>query len=83
MWGLVLLWRLPDSPRNAKFISEKEKKIAMHRLRANQAGFKSNKLELSQIKEALLDYKTWFVAVYSLTTNIPNGGSLAVSELRG
>ncbi|KAJ5882269.1 uncharacterized protein N7529_000941 [Penicillium soppii] len=81
VWGLVLLWRLPDSPQNAKFISEKEKKIAMHRLKANQAGFKSNKLELSQIKEALLDYKTWLVAVYSLTTNIPNGGSLAFSSL--
>jgi hypothetical protein len=74
---------LPDSPRNAKFISGKERKIAMDRLKANQAGFKSNKIELSQIKEALLDYKTWLVAVYSLTTNIPNGGSLAVSELRG
>ncbi|KAJ5666558.1 hypothetical protein N7462_010967 [Penicillium macrosclerotiorum] len=81
VWGLVLLWRLPDSPQNAKFISGKEKKIAIHRLKANQAGFKSNKLELSQIKETLLDYKTWLVAVYSLTTNIPNGGSLAFSSL--
>ncbi|KAJ5752588.1 hypothetical protein N7520_009505 [Penicillium odoratum] len=80
-WGLVLLWRLPDSPQNANFLSEKEKKIAMHRLKANQAGFKSDKLEFSQIKEALLDYKTWLVAVYSLTTNIPNGGSLAFSSL--
>ncbi|KAF3398026.1 hypothetical protein F1880_006085 [Penicillium rolfsii] len=81
VWGLVLLWGLPDSPQDAKFISEKEKKISMHRLKANQAGFKSNKLELSQIREALLDYKTWLVAVYSLTTNIPNGGSLAFSSL--
>ncbi|OJJ38371.1 hypothetical protein ASPWEDRAFT_168283 [Aspergillus wentii DTO 134E9] len=79
-WGLVMLFVIPDSPASAKFLSEEEKLLANERLRANQAGYKSNKLDRGQIVEAVVDYKTWMLALYVLGCNIPNGGFTAFSS---
>ncbi|GES62959.1 pantothenate transporter [Aspergillus terreus] len=74
VWGVVMLFRLPDSPSAASFLNEKEKLIAMERLKSNKAGYKSNKIDRDQIFEALRDVKTWLLAVLILGSNIPNGG---------
>ncbi|THC99638.1 hypothetical protein EYZ11_000905 [Aspergillus tanneri] len=74
IWGILMLFRLPDSPSTAKFLSEEERVIAMARLKANKAGYKSNKIDWDQITEASLDIKTWLFALLVLASNIPNGG---------
>ena len=79
LWGLLMLLRLPDSPTNASFLSDEERIIAIARLQANQAGYKSNKIDRSQILEAFTDPKTWLLAVLVLGSNIPNGGYTTVS----
>lgn len=38
VYALIVLWLLPDSPVKAKFINEREKAIAIDRVRANQTG---------------------------------------------
>jgi hypothetical protein len=43
-WGLVLLWRLPDHPGTAAFLTEEEKVITLDRLKSNRAGYKNNKI---------------------------------------
>ncbi|KAL2803130.1 major facilitator superfamily domain-containing protein [Aspergillus granulosus] len=79
--GLVLLFRLPDSPADAKFLTEEEREIALHRLKSNKAGYKSNKIDRDQIREALVDPKTYMLVVYILAANIPNGGFTTFSGL--
>ena len=74
-----MLFRLPDSPITTSFLTEEERIIATERLRANQTGYKTNKLDKAQFFEALTDYKTWMLALYALGSNIPNGGSSTVS----
>ncbi|KAL4898662.1 major facilitator superfamily domain-containing protein [Aspergillus ambiguus] len=74
VWGVLMLFRLPDSPSTASFLNENERLIAMERLRSNKAGYKSNKIDRDQIFEALRDVKTWLLAVLILASNIPNGG---------
>jgi hypothetical protein len=73
-----MLFRLPDSPTNATFLSEEERLIATERLKANKAGYKSNKIDRAQILEAFTDTKTWMLAVLVLACNIPNGGFTTV-----
>ncbi|KAK9848265.1 hypothetical protein MYU51_016839 [Penicillium brevicompactum] len=74
LWGVVMLFRLPDSPATASFLTDEEKFIAAERLKANQTGFKNSNIDKSQIKEAFIDVKTWLLALLILAANIPNGG---------
>ncbi|KAL3442764.1 major facilitator superfamily domain-containing protein [Aspergillus insuetus] len=81
LWGILMLFRLPDSPANATFLTEEERAIALHRLASNKAGFKSNKISRDQIVEALVDPKTYLLGIYILAANIPNGGFTTFSGL--
>ncbi|PWY78741.1 pantothenate transporter [Aspergillus eucalypticola CBS 122712] len=81
LWGFVMLLRLPDSPTNASFLTDEERVIALARLKANKAGYKNNKIEWGQVLEAFTDPKTWFLAVFVLGCNIPNGGYTTFSGL--
>ncbi|KAJ5370371.1 uncharacterized protein N7496_006463 [Penicillium cataractarum] len=73
-WGTLMLFRLPDSPTDAKFLTEEERLIAVERMRANQTGYKNTEIDRSQILEAFTDIKTWLLAALILACNIPNGG---------
>jgi ACS family allantoate permease-like MFS transporter len=75
-----MLFRLPDSPTTASFLTEEEKLIAVERLRANKTGFKNSTIDQSQILEAFTDVKTWLLAILILASNIPNGGFTTVSQ---
>ncbi|KAL2788215.1 major facilitator superfamily domain-containing protein [Aspergillus keveii] len=81
LWGILMLFRLPDSPANATFLTEEERAIALHRLASNKAGFKSNKINRDQIIEAFVDPKTYLLGIYILAANIPNGGFTTFSGL--
>ncbi|CAI7634529.1 unnamed protein product [Penicillium bialowiezense] len=74
LWGILMLFRLPDSPATASFLTDEEKLIAAERMKANQTGFKNSNIDKSQIMEAFIDPKTWLLAVLILAANIPNGG---------
>lgn len=73
-----MLLRLPDSPTDAKFLTEKERRIAVERLKDNQAGFKNNEIDRGQILEAFKDVQTWLLATLMFTCNIANGGFTTV-----
>ncbi|KAJ5844525.1 uncharacterized protein N7525_002266 [Penicillium rubens] len=81
LWGVVMLFRLPDSPTTARFLTEEERLIAIERLKANQTGFKNSTIDKSQIMEAFMDVKTWLLAILILAGNIPNGGFTAFNGL--
>lgn len=74
-----MLFRLPDSPTNASFLTDEEREIALSRLRSNKAGYKTNKINREQIVEAFIDPKTYMLALYILAANIPNGGFTTVA----
>ncbi|KAJ5527699.1 hypothetical protein N7513_011858 [Penicillium frequentans] len=74
IFGIVMLLRLPDSPTDAKFLTEEERIIAVERLKDNQAGFKNNEIDRGQILEAFKDVQTWLLAILIFAANIANGG---------
>lgn len=55
--GFVFL--LPDSPMEAKCFSDRERFIAVQRLRANQMGIVSREWRWDHVWELLYDLKTW------------------------
>lgn len=60
---------MPDSPMEAKFLGEREKVIAVERLRANQMGIISREWRWDHVWETLLDVKTWiwFILIIAIS----------------
>lgn len=69
-YSVVVFLLIPDSPMEAKFLSDREKVIATERLRANQMGIASMKWRWDHVKETALDVKTylWFIASASISS---------------
>ncbi|KAL4985754.1 major facilitator superfamily domain-containing protein [Aspergillus falconensis] len=73
-WAFVLFWWLPDTPMNARFLSEADRRKAVTRVSENMTGIKNDKFKLDQFIEALLDIKCWTLVLIQITCSIPNGG---------
>jgi hypothetical protein len=60
---------MPDSPMKAKYLTERERIIAVKRLRANQMGIQSGEWKWEQVIETLIDLKTWcwFIAIIAIS----------------
>lgn len=69
VYSLVVLVFMPDSPMKAKYLNERERFIAVQRLKANQMGIQSGQWKWEQVWEALIDFKTWcwFVAIIAIS----------------
>ncbi|KAH8901123.1 dipeptide transmembrane transporter [Thozetella sp. PMI_491] len=75
-WAFIVGFFLPDSPVNARFLSEREKAIAIERLRENRTGVKTTTFKRSQAIEALRDPQVWMFAFWSGVSQMLNiGGS--------
>ena len=69
VWGVVMMIFLPDSPVTAKGLNEREKRIAVERLRDNQTGKENKHLKWYQVREAFTEYVRLLPTVsYMLTT---------------
>ena len=72
--GVVVLALLPDSQRNAWWLSREDRVLAIERIRVNQQGIGNRTFKLYQLKEAFTDIFVWQIFVFSITANIPTGG---------
>lgn len=75
LWGILLFFVLPSSPKDAKFLSAEQKSRAIARISENQTGLNEDRRwKWGQAIEALTDPKIWLVVIYQLAIAIPNGG---------
>lgn len=81
IFGVIFIIFMPDSPMEAKYLNERERIIAVERLRANQMGVASRQWKWDHIKETLTDIKTllWFILIVAIS--IPSGGISAFGNL--
>lgn len=65
---------MPDSPMEARYLSERERVIATERLRANQMGVASRTWRWDHVWETMWDLKTWcwFVAIIAISWASPS-----------
>lgn len=59
-WGIVMFIFLPDSPVTAPGLTQRQRRIAVERLKDNQTGIENKHLKPRQVLEAFLDYKLYF-----------------------
>jgi len=72
IFGVSLWWLLPDSPVSARFLNERERLIAVERLKSNKTGVKNNHHKWPQVKEALMDPKVWILVAGVFIHNMTN-----------
>lgn len=73
-----------DSPKDAKWLNERDRAIAIARIQGNNAGVVNRTFKKSQVLEALRDYNLWSNAFISGSAGIPNAvfssfGTLVIS----
>lgn len=66
-WGIVIAIFMPDSPVTAKFLNDREKRIAVERLKSNQTGIENKHLKVRTCSKDLSRlYSSLLIAVPSL-----------------
>jgi len=75
--GIWAFFCLPASPTQCGFLTEREKAIALERVRGNKTGTEAWKFNASQLKEAFLDIRLYIVFTLLVCTGLPNGGITA------
>ncbi|OCF41965.1 hypothetical protein I317_04267 [Kwoniella heveanensis CBS 569] len=78
-WGILLFTFLPDSPVSAKWLTDRQRIIAVTRLKDNRTGVENKHFKWSQCKEAFLDIKTWLIFLINICLNVPSEFSLPLS----
>ncbi|EDK41068.2 hypothetical protein PGUG_05166 [Meyerozyma guilliermondii ATCC 6260] len=74
VWGGCMFLFMAESPIKAKYFSDRERRIAIERLRDNQHGVGSHEFKWDQFRECLLDVRTWIYFLFMVTSQIPVGG---------
>lgn len=81
LYGIVLIFVMPDSPMRAKCFTEEEKRLMVERVRGNRTGLQNKKFRAYQAKEALLDPQTWCYCAIQVFTTLPTSGLGAFSNI--
>ncbi|KAF2092482.1 MFS general substrate transporter [Rhizodiscina lignyota] len=80
-WAVIMLLLLPDSPSDAKFLSARDKQVAIARVAENNTGIRSHQFKPEQVMEALRDPNVWLLTLYNFCINLPNGGLTSFGSL--
>lgn len=64
---------------SAKFITARQKEIALERVRRSNGGRKDHDIKWNQVWEALMDINVWGLFVLSICAYFPNGVLQSVS----
>ncbi len=73
VWGIACWFLLPNSPMTAYFLSQKQRIIAVERMRYEQTGIENKTVKSEQIKEAFTDPKTWFLMTITFLGSFTRG----------
>ena len=66
IWAAVVLYFMPDTMLNAKFLTEEEKVIAVERVRRNRTGVTNPEFKRNQFIEAITDCKIWYAFFFTI-----------------
>ncbi|KAJ3459798.1 hypothetical protein MRS44_015871 [Fusarium solani] len=80
LWSALLWVFLPDSPVKCWQLSDREKWVAIQRVRDNNTGVQDTTFKWYQVRELIMDPKTWMLVVFAAAQNVPNG---AISSFSG
>ena len=64
--GFVTFFLLPDTPMQARFLSETEKVMLLKHVAVNQTGIRNKNFKLSQALEVLRDIQLWLMVILTI-----------------
>lgn len=73
LWAFVILFFMPPDPIRAKGFSDRERYIAVARMRVNNSGVRNTHFKVEQLWELLRDLKFWLAFFMGLTMLVANG----------
>ncbi|KPI40942.1 putative transporter [Cyphellophora attinorum] len=73
LWSFVILFFMPPDPIRARGFSDREKYIAVARMRQNNSGVRNTHFKIGQVYELLLDRRFWMVFIMAFTMLVANG----------
>jgi hypothetical protein len=73
VWSFVILLFMPPDPIRVKGFTEREKYIAVARMRINNAGVRNTHFKKEQLWELLLDVRFWMVFLMAFLILVANG----------
>jgi MFS family permease len=76
--GIVTLLFLPDLPSTAKFLTERERAVAVDRVAANRQGVKNKHFKTYQVWQTAQDPKTWILFIMATGAQVPNSALTSV-----
>jgi sugar phosphate permease len=69
--GILVILFLPDNPMTSR-LSDREKMIAVSRLRVDTTGVENKLFKPAQFHETLRDRHVWLICIITTAINIPN-----------
>ena len=73
LWSVAIYFLMPPDPIRAKGFDERERYIAVARLRTNNSGVRNKHFKKEQLFELLVDVKFWIVFAMAFLIMIANG----------
>lgn len=80
-WGIISLLVLPDLPSTAKFLSAKERLIAVNRVAANRQGVKNHMFSRRQAIQTFQDPKTYILFIMAVGAQVPNSALTSFASI--
>ena len=74
VYGCILWFVIPDSPMKAPWLGERDRTLAVERVRDNRTGIMNHQWKWYQFREAILDPQVWLFVVIEFLGDIPSGG---------
>ncbi|KAJ1031025.1 hypothetical protein NDA18_002249 [Ustilago nuda] len=74
LFGFIVLAFMPDSPATIRYLTTRERQIAVHRIKSNKSGIHDKKFKKNQLIEAVKDFRLYLFFVAICAANIANGG---------
>ncbi|KAI4137222.1 MAG: hypothetical protein LQ341_005236 [Variospora aurantia] len=71
--GAATLFILPDTPMQARFLSEAEKVMLLKHVAVNQTGIRNKKYQWSQALEIITDIQLWLMLLLTILISISSG----------
>jgi MFS family permease len=81
VWGVVQWFLLPDNPVSAFFLSERQRVVAIERLRADQVGIENKTIKKEQVVETFKDPKTYMYIIMVFACNLTNGAATGFGSI--
>ena len=81
VWAIVIFFILPNSPVNAFFLNDRQRVVAIERLRADQVGIENKTVKKHQVIETFTDIKTYWYMLMVFCCNLTNGAATGFGSI--